>query len=77
MAMEDGVMLARCIDHFKGQDPQAIFRLYEAQRRERTTRVQMRSAGDDWMRFGEDAGWLFEYDVLRIPLALDQEVAQS
>ena len=68
MAIEDGVMLARCIDRFHGQDPPAIFALYETQRHERASKVQLGSRGDDWMRYGMDAGWLYGYDVLNVPL---------
>lgn len=70
MAMEDGVMLARCIDDIASTDPQKIFGLYEAQRRERTSRVQAMTKGDDWMRFrSEDwETWLYGYDVFKVPL---------
>jgi 6-hydroxynicotinate 3-monooxygenase len=71
MAMEDGVMLARCIAHVPGGDAAAIFALYEAQRRERTSRVQARSQAGDWLRHGMgDAEWVYGYDVWRVPLEL-------
>lgn len=73
MAIEDGVMLARCIDHFKGRDTAAIFRLYEAMRRERASIVQSGAQTDNWLR--HDMGnavlttdWLYGYDVLKVPL---------
>ena len=75
MAMEDAAMLSRCIQHYRGQDPAAIYKLYEAQRVERTSKVQLISQGNDWMRTGGDASWLLGYDVINIPLVLPQEGA--
>lgn len=73
MAFEDGAMLARCIDHYKGQDTRAIFQLYETQRRDRASRVQLNTQRNDWMRHGMgdaagDPGWLYGYNVLTVPL---------
>lgn len=69
MAMEDGAMVARCIAHVAGHDPAAIFALYEAVRRERTSLVQARSQAGDWLRHGMgDAEWVYGYNVLTAPL---------
>jgi 6-hydroxynicotinate 3-monooxygenase len=67
MAIEDAAMLARCIEHSGGQNPGEIFKLYEAQRVERTSKVQLISQGNDWMRTGGDASWLLGYDVINVP----------
>ena len=45
MAMEDGVVLARCLEAFPGDVPRALHR-YEALRLERTTRVVQGSAAN-------------------------------
>lgn len=74
MAMEDAAMLVRCIDHHRGENVSAIFKLYEAQRVERTSKVQSISQGNDWMRTGGDASWLLGYDVINIPLVMPQAV---
>jgi 6-hydroxynicotinate 3-monooxygenase len=70
MAIEDAVMLARCIERFQAADVPAAFKLYEAHRFDRTSRVQRQSHKDDWMRFPMDPGWLFHYDVFTAPLDL-------
>ena len=75
MAIEDAAMLVRCIDHYRGEDAPAIFKLYEAQRLERTSKVQSISQGNDWMRTGGDASWLLGYDVINIPLVMPQPAA--
>jgi salicylate hydroxylase len=43
MAIEDSMVLARCLDHDQG-DPQLALRRYEALRRERTARITRSSA---------------------------------
>lgn len=73
MAIEDGVMLARCIAHHKGEDVGRIFALYEGMRRERATRVQASAQTEGWLRHGMGnatitADWLYGYDVSEIPL---------
>lgn len=82
MAIEDGAMLARCIDHFKGNDAQSIFQLYELQRRERASRVQLSAQGGDWLRykFGDSKGnadWLYTYNVLTVPLETENANAET
>lgn len=74
MAIEDGVVLARSIQHFDARNARDIFSLYEAMRRDRASRVQSRARGsEDWMQYGQgrgfnDAGWLYGYDALSVPL---------
>jgi 6-hydroxynicotinate 3-monooxygenase len=67
MAMEDAAMLVRCLEHCHG-DYRAAFRLYEAQRFERTTRVKLESDKHEWMRYGSVCDWLYGYDVFSIPM---------
>jgi 6-hydroxynicotinate 3-monooxygenase len=68
MAMEDAAMLVRCLDHAGAANYAAAFRLYEAQRYERTTRVKLQSDRHDWMRYGSACDWLYGYDVFNVPL---------
>jgi 6-hydroxynicotinate 3-monooxygenase len=75
MAIEDASMLIRCIEHEGGNNPEAIFNLYRAQRVERTSKVQSISQGNDWMRTGGDASWLLGYDVINVPLVMPQDAA--
>lgn len=67
MAMEDAVMLARCIDGFAGNDLPTIFQHYEAQRFARTSEVLMRSRGN-WRGYGKNPEWLYGYDIMTAPL---------
>ncbi|MGE0745112.1 MAG: FAD-dependent monooxygenase [Rhodospirillales bacterium] len=75
MAMEDAAMLARCIEHGRGDDPAKAFALYESLRFDRTTRVKVTSDGHEWMRHGSDGDWLYGYDVFAVPLEPPQPAA--
>jgi 6-hydroxynicotinate 3-monooxygenase len=68
MAFEDAVMLVRCIEARAGQDPTEAFRLYAAQRFERTARVQRESSLNLWLRYPMDPSWVLSYDPFTIPL---------
>lgn len=70
MAIEDGAMLARCIDEVGGLGHyEQAFALYEASRRERASRVQAVSNANTWLRTQEDPDWVYGYDVFSVPLA--------
>lgn len=68
MAIEDGAMLARCLAETGLSDHESAFRLYEANRRERASRVQAVSNANTWLRTQEDPAWVFGYDVFEHPL---------
>ena len=69
MAIEDAVVLAR---HLQGASaaelPQALQR-YESARLERTSRIQIGSRGNNWLRDGGNADWVYGYDAWAAPLA--------
>ena len=69
MAIEDAAMLARCIGE-ASDDFTRAFRLYTANRQERTARVQHYSHHNDWLQHEEtsDPDWVFSYDVFNVPL---------
>lgn len=75
MAIEDGAMLARCLTETGLSDHSAAFRLYEANRRERASRVQAVSNANTWLRAQEDPAWVFGYDIFQAPLRGESEVA--
>ncbi|MEV7045194.1 NAD(P)/FAD-dependent oxidoreductase [Amycolatopsis sp. NPDC051061] len=58
MAMEDGVILARCIRDLP--DSKAAFAAYEGLRRERVEKLVKSSAGGD---VGEKPGWLYAHHI--------------
>jgi salicylate hydroxylase len=69
MAIEDGVVLAR---HLSGATdaaaiPAALAR-YDAARLERTSRIQIGSRGNNWLRDGGNADWVYGYDAWGVPL---------
>lgn len=69
MALEDAAVLARCLDGVQpGHVPAALER-YEGTRRERTTRVQRGSRGNEWLKAGGNAAWVYGYDAWQVPLA--------
>ena len=68
MAMEDAVVLARCLE---GAGPEAIserFARYESVRRARTSRAQLTSHENKWMGSRTDADWVYRYDAWQVPL---------
>lgn len=83
MAIEDAVMLARCLAHFEGRDALGSIDLYQTMRRDRAHQVQRAAQNsDDWMRNGlgdkrGDADWLYAYNVLTVPLQGETVLAGS
>ncbi len=66
-AMEDAVVLSRCIEATP-DDMAAAFVRFEAARRERTTRIQGTSSQNTFMRQPTDPGWVYGYDAWTAPL---------
>jgi salicylate hydroxylase len=61
-AIEDGVVLARCAAARRGDLP-AAFTHFADLRRERTAKIQLGSRGNEWLKRGGDADWVYGYDV--------------
>ena len=66
-AIEDGIVLGRCLAEF--DDVGRAFRVYEATRQDRVGRVQQISFDNSWMHGPTDVGWFFGYDPTSAPLA--------
>jgi salicylate hydroxylase len=62
MAVEDAAVLACAVSGLPG-DPAAAFRTYESARLARTSRVQLGSRGNTWLKSAEDADWVYGYDA--------------
>lgn len=63
-AIEDAVVLTRALtEPREGVDLAARLRAYEDTRRGRTSRIQLASRGNEWLRQGGDADWLYGHDV--------------
>jgi 2-polyprenyl-6-methoxyphenol hydroxylase-like FAD-dependent oxidoreductase len=67
MALEDAAVLARCVGEV--DDIADAFRLYEATRKPRASRVQTGSSANTWMRNATNPDWLYGYDAWTAPLA--------
>ncbi len=68
MAIEDGAMLARCLQETGLTDYATAFRLYEANRKDRASRVQAVSNANTWLRTQEDPAWVYGYELFEHPL---------
>jgi salicylate hydroxylase/6-hydroxynicotinate 3-monooxygenase len=69
-SMEDAVVLSRCLDGVELDGFAEAFRRYERNRKERTSRMQLGSRQNKWMRTpGETpTSWVYEYDAWTVPL---------
>ena len=67
MAVEDAVVLARCL-HEGMADLPAALRRYERARLARTAEIQVASRGNAWLRAGGNADWVYGYDAWNVPL---------
>ena len=66
-AIEDAVVLARCLELFDDFEP--AFRRFEAHRKPRTSRIQSISSANTWLRTREpDTEWLYGYDAWEVDL---------
>lgn len=69
MAIEDAVVLARNLAAVQdaAQVPAALAR-YEAMRLARASQIQLGSRGNNWLRAGGNADWVYGYDAWSVPL---------
>lgn len=68
-AIEDAIVLARCLEGAGRDGISHAFRRYEATRKERTSQIQLTNRKNTWMRFKTDSDWVYGYDAWRTPLA--------
>jgi 2-polyprenyl-6-methoxyphenol hydroxylase-like FAD-dependent oxidoreductase len=68
MALEDAVVLARCLDELDDESIEAALQAYEATRKPRTSVVQAGSSANTWMRNTTNPDWLYGYDAWAVPL---------
>ncbi|MCY1165899.1 6-hydroxynicotinate 3-monooxygenase [compost metagenome] len=68
-AIEDGVVLARNLTGLNSaKEVPAALALYEAMRMERASKIQIGSRGNNWLRAGGNADWVYGYDAWNTPL---------
>jgi salicylate hydroxylase/6-hydroxynicotinate 3-monooxygenase len=68
MAMEDAVVLARCLEGSDADGLPAALKRYEQVRKDRTSRVQLTSHLNKWMGGNTNADWVYSYDAWQVPL---------
>ncbi|VTU25278.1 FAD-dependent monooxygenase [Variovorax sp. RA8] len=69
MAIEDAVVLARHLEGVAMRDIAGALQRYERARIERTSQIQLGSRGNNWLREGGNADWVYGYDAWGVPLA--------
>jgi salicylate hydroxylase len=69
MAIEDAVVLARQLAAVSSTDQVgAALAAYQDLRLDRCSRIQIGSRGNNWLRDGGNADWVYGYDAWRAPL---------
>lgn len=68
-AIEDAVVLARCLADPRLEDEPSAFAVYQNARLERASRIQIGSRGNAWLKDGNNGDWVYEYDAWNVPLA--------
>jgi 6-hydroxynicotinate 3-monooxygenase len=69
MAIEDAAVLSRCLADVDRDGVEAAFRCFEATRKPRTSRVQLSSRTNTWLKQRTDPDWVYGYDAWNAPLA--------
>lgn len=68
MAIEDAVVLGRALKDAGLTDLAPALQRYELARKERTARVQIGSRGNEWLKEGGNADWVYGYDAWTVSL---------
>jgi salicylate hydroxylase/6-hydroxynicotinate 3-monooxygenase len=68
-ALEDSVVLARCLDTVVADGLDVALDRYERTRKPRASEIQGTSSQNTWMRHNTDPGWVYGYDAWTAPLA--------
>jgi 6-hydroxynicotinate 3-monooxygenase len=68
MAIEDAAVLSRCLNGVDRDGVPQAFRRFEASRKPRTSRVQLSSRTNTWLRDPTNPDWVYEYDAWTAPL---------
>ncbi len=68
MAIEDAVVIGRALTDVARSDVARRLTAYERARKERTARVQIGSRGNEWLKEGGNADWVYGYDAWKVPI---------
>ncbi len=66
MAIEDAAVLGRALDGVAETMIEAALKRYETARQDRTARVQIGSRGNEWLKQGGNADWVYGYDATSV-----------
>jgi salicylate hydroxylase/6-hydroxynicotinate 3-monooxygenase len=67
-ALEDAVVLARCLERTDGDGFEQAFKLYVETRKPRASAIQATSSTNTWLRSDTDPTWVYGYDACSAPL---------
>lgn len=68
-AFEDAVVLARALDGVTVEGIGTAFEHYEKTRKQRTAHIQEGSRGNNWLKNGGNADWVYGYDAWEAVIA--------
>jgi salicylate hydroxylase len=68
-AIEDAVILGRTMCDVDETQIESALKRYEDARKGRTARVQIGSRGNEWLKQGGNADWVYGYDAWSVPIA--------
>lgn len=77
MAIEDAVVLARHLEGIAAGDAPKALKRYEEARIERASKIQLGSRGNNWLREGGNADWVYAYDAWAVPVAAQTATATA
>ena len=63
MAIEDAAVLSRCLRGVDRDGVAEAFGVYEATRKPRTSRMQLSSRSNTWLKTPTDPDWVYSYDA--------------
>jgi len=72
-AMEDAVMLSRCLAGADSDNVPETFRRFESARKARTSEIQLVSHQNVWLHRSGDTDWVFGYDPCTAPISSSLE----
>jgi salicylate hydroxylase/6-hydroxynicotinate 3-monooxygenase len=68
-AIEDAVVLARCLAQVCWDEMPKALAIYAANRQERTARMLLTNRENTWLRFKTDTDWVYNFDAWHAELA--------
>jgi 6-hydroxynicotinate 3-monooxygenase len=68
-AIEDAVVLARCLAQASCEELHTALVVYAANRKHRTARMQLTNRENTWLRFKTDTDWVYDFDAWHAQLA--------